>query len=313
MTLTASSHHGTVEISASLALGAYRTSGPFLRPNGAAERGRLADRWRRPRRTTDPTGTSRARRRSRRSSPARARVSGTKPARGSMRFPLCCGTSLPGGPSSRRNPAPRMGRAIGSTRREPASPSPSTSPIPTAGGPRPAARLRTGLRCGVPAAGHPRGADRGRRRRTPAGAVAVRGVDRAPAVQPGSDPRVGLRDVDRSRGVVLRAGGPSPRRHRGGGGADDPGARRLSSNRGDAVTPRRVRHTGGAMEMEDRTEVPVSSETATFGAGCFWGVEWVYNRVPGVLQVVSGYSGGTVENPSYRQVCTGRTGHAEVI
>jgi len=67
------------------------------------------------------------------------------------------------------------------------------------------------------------------------------------------------------------------------------------------------------MEMEDRTEVPVSTETATFGAGCFWGVEWVYNRVPGVLQVVSGYSGGTVENPSYRQVCTGRTGHAEVI
>jgi peptide-methionine (S)-S-oxide reductase len=65
--------------------------------------------------------------------------------------------------------------------------------------------------------------------------------------------------------------------------------------------------------MEDRTEVPVSTETATFGAGCFWGVEWVYNRVPGVLQVVSGYSGGTVENPSYRKVCTGRTGHAEVI
>jgi len=67
------------------------------------------------------------------------------------------------------------------------------------------------------------------------------------------------------------------------------------------------------MEREDRTEVPVSTETATFGAGCFWGVEWVYNRVPGVLQVVSGYSGGTVENPSYRQVCTGRTGHAEVV
>ena len=52
----------------------------------------------------------------------------------------------------------------------------------------------------------------------------------------------------------------------------------------------------------------MSTETATFGAGCFWGVEWVYNRVPGVLQVVSGYSGGTVEDPTYRQVCTGRTG-----
>ena len=57
----------------------------------------------------------------------------------------------------------------------------------------------------------------------------------------------------------------------------------------------------------------MNTETATFGAGCFWGVEWVYNRVPGVRSVVSGYSGGTVEHPSYRDVCTGTTGHAEVV
>jgi peptide-methionine (S)-S-oxide reductase len=57
----------------------------------------------------------------------------------------------------------------------------------------------------------------------------------------------------------------------------------------------------------------MTTETATFGAGCFWGVEWVYNKVPGVQQVVSGYSGGTVEHPSYRQVCTDETGHAEVV
>jgi peptide-methionine (S)-S-oxide reductase len=57
----------------------------------------------------------------------------------------------------------------------------------------------------------------------------------------------------------------------------------------------------------------MSTATATLGAGCFWGVEWVYNQVPGVLEVVSGYSGGHVENPTYREVCTDRTGHAEVV
>ena len=55
------------------------------------------------------------------------------------------------------------------------------------------------------------------------------------------------------------------------------------------------------------------SETATFGAGCFWGVEAAFRRVPGVLDAVSGYSGGHTENPSYKDVCTDRTGHAEVV
>jgi peptide-methionine (S)-S-oxide reductase len=57
----------------------------------------------------------------------------------------------------------------------------------------------------------------------------------------------------------------------------------------------------------------MTTQTATFGAGCFWGVEWVYQQVPGVRSVVSGYSGGHVEHPSYREVCSGRTGHAEVV
>ncbi len=54
-------------------------------------------------------------------------------------------------------------------------------------------------------------------------------------------------------------------------------------------------------------------EKATFGSGCFWCSEAIFERVKGVLSVISGYSGGTVENPTYEQVCTGKTGHAESI
>ena len=54
-------------------------------------------------------------------------------------------------------------------------------------------------------------------------------------------------------------------------------------------------------------------EKATLGAGCFWCVEAVYQDVKGVHEVVSGYAGGHVENPTYQQICTGATGHAEVI
>lgn len=53
-------------------------------------------------------------------------------------------------------------------------------------------------------------------------------------------------------------------------------------------------------------------ELATFGAGCFWCVEAIFQRVEGVKKVVSGYSGGHVKNPSYKEVCAGTTGHAEV-
>jgi peptide-methionine (S)-S-oxide reductase len=54
-------------------------------------------------------------------------------------------------------------------------------------------------------------------------------------------------------------------------------------------------------------------EIATLGAGCFWCVEALYQDLKGVVKVESGYSGGTVENPTYKQVCDGNTGHAEVI
>ncbi|MGI8422106.1 MAG: peptide-methionine (S)-S-oxide reductase MsrA, partial [Gaiellaceae bacterium] len=54
-------------------------------------------------------------------------------------------------------------------------------------------------------------------------------------------------------------------------------------------------------------------EKATFGAGCFWGVEAAYRNVPGVTATAVGYLGGTLDNPDYKQVCSGRTGHAEVV
>ena len=54
-------------------------------------------------------------------------------------------------------------------------------------------------------------------------------------------------------------------------------------------------------------------ETATFGAGCFWCVEAVFLQLEGVHKVISGYTGGTTENPDYRSICTGTTGHAEVV
>ena len=57
----------------------------------------------------------------------------------------------------------------------------------------------------------------------------------------------------------------------------------------------------------------MSHQTATFGAGCFWGVEARFREMPGILDAAVGYMGGQIENPTYQDVCTGKSGHIEVV
>lgn len=69
--------------------------------------------------------------------------------------------------------------------------------------------------------------------------------------------------------------------------------------------------SGAQNQTMTQTNEPVS--VATLGGGCFWCTEAIYKMLPGVKSIVSGYAGGKVENPTYQQVCTGASGHAEVI
>lgn len=64
---------------------------------------------------------------------------------------------------------------------------------------------------------------------------------------------------------------------------------------------------------EEKPMPKPKTEKATLAGGCFWCIEAVYGRIPGVVSAVSGYIGGQVENPTYRQVCEGTTGHAEAV
>nr|WP_299344503.1 peptide-methionine (S)-S-oxide reductase MsrA [Allomuricauda sp.] len=63
------------------------------------------------------------------------------------------------------------------------------------------------------------------------------------------------------------------------------------------------------MDKQNNNQV----ETAIFAGGCFWCTEAVFQRLNGVKEVISGYTGGTIKNPAYREICTGRTGHAEAV
>ena len=65
--------------------------------------------------------------------------------------------------------------------------------------------------------------------------------------------------------------------------------------------------------QEHVTQEKTTLEKATFGAGCFWGVEAAFRQIKGVVSTAVGFSGGNYDKPSYHDVCTGRTGHAEVV
>lgn len=67
------------------------------------------------------------------------------------------------------------------------------------------------------------------------------------------------------------------------------------------------------MDRAENNTFPMLHESATFGAGCFWCTEAIFQALKGVTRVISGYMGGTTQNPTYEEVCSGNTGHAEVI
>jgi peptide-methionine (S)-S-oxide reductase len=67
------------------------------------------------------------------------------------------------------------------------------------------------------------------------------------------------------------------------------------------------------MKDQAASDKPAATQRITFGGGCFWCLEAVFQRLKGVKSVASGYAGGDVPNPSYKMVCTGETGHAEVV